>query len=140
MHCTGVHIDQVSRMNIDPVKQLFHPCLMDGTLYFRLGGAGLQPKTDLGSGFGAQHIPALCFSAGLPNASCAFIVRMHLYRELVAGEEKLDQEREANVFLWNLAEEVFPQLLADLCQGFPGQGTVADLAGISGKPGFANWG
>src|SRR5690242_15978820 len=76
---SGVHIDHVAFIHVDPVEQMFQPGFAYRPLDFGLAGSRLQSQPDLRSWLGAQHIPALRLAAGLANSCRALIIRMYLH-------------------------------------------------------------
>ena len=125
-------------MNVHPVEELLHAHLADGALHFRPGDAGLQAQANLRSRFGAQHVPALGLAAGLAHGRRHLIIRMHLDRELVPGEEKFDQQGKTRDVAGGFTQQIRAEVAGDGGKRLSGKRAIVYAAIIAGEPGFAN--
>ena len=63
---------------------------------------------------------------------------MHLHAELLAGKEKLDEQRKTSGLRRGLAGEFGTVLLGQFAQGLPGERAVGDPAVFAGQPDLAD--
>src|SRR5204862_3456086 len=80
MHGTGRYVDHFTRLDVDPVQQLFGALVMNRLLELFAGNPRLQAESDLSTRPGVRHVPTLGLPPRLPSAAGSFIVGMHLDR------------------------------------------------------------
>src|SRR5436190_10636608 len=110
---------------------------MNGGLNLFATRAGLQSKSNVGSGSCVEHIPAFRLAAGQPDSLCAFIVRMHLHGKLFLREDDLHQQRKARLRRHS-AVQTFSKVLRQLAKSTSLKSSVSDATAFPGEPDFSN--
>src|SRR5215469_9166097 len=133
-----IYVNQIARMEVNPVEQLLHSCLPDRALNMALADARLQTKPHLSSGGRLEHKPALGLAAWLAGSGGSFIVRMDLDRKLFFGKKKFEKQGEARRILGCFSQEFGAQFSAQFVQCLPGKWAIGHAALIAREPHFAN--
>src|SRR5580765_1971262 len=60
MYRSARDIDHLALIDVDPVQQFFSPLFANRLLELRGSDASLQSQSDLRTGLGMGHVPALC--------------------------------------------------------------------------------
>ncbi len=110
MDTPGREVEEITRRNRILGHQL-HDAMLLHSLLVLLGGDGaVKADTQAGTLIGAHHIPQLALATAGMALTSQLIVRMHLDRKILAGIDKLDQQREllAKTGIVGLAHELLP--------------------------------
>ena len=136
VHRSSGYVNHFARINIDPVQQLLGAFFRDGLLEGAGGDPRFEPHRYLRSRLGRGHIPALGLSPGLPRSLRLHIIGMHLHRELLVREQKLQQQRKPVGIASRFAHQGPAAFLAQLGKRHARQRSVRHLAVVPRKPGF----
>ncbi len=136
MHGSGIHVDHIALVDVNPVEQRLQANFRDGAFHLGLGDSGFKAQPHLRPRLGAQDIPALRLAACLTDLRRAFIIRMHLYRKLFPRKKKLDQQRKA--LRAAAAQQIGAERPAEFAQRAPGQRAVGDGTAFAGEPYLAD--
>jgi hypothetical protein len=81
----------IAGLNRNPAKKIFNLLLVDSVPEFGFSHRLPKPKRNLSSRFGIENMPHLRLPARSFMLRGKCIVRMHLHRQLLGGEQELHQ-------------------------------------------------